>query len=300
MSILVIIVTYNAMQWAARCLESLRKSTLPVDVLVIDNGSTDGSQGFIRSEYPEVSFYQNTKNVGFGMANNRGLQHALNEGYDYVYLMNQDAWIQEDTILKLVQIAESNPEYGILGPVQLDKTEHHLELTFCQSTLRSDKALASYVSDLYFRKDEALEIYPVTYLMASHWLVSRRCLLTVGGFSPVFFQYGEDDNYLHRVLYHGLKIGLAPHVTAVHDCHVEKTNPDVMNKVYRDSARFLVLLSQPAKSYAFKGPIFVLCFNAIKERNPLYLKYAWKMVREKSRIAKCRKASIQGFAFLEK
>lgn len=288
------------MQWVIHCLESLRKSTIPIDLFVIDNGSTDGTQAFIRSRYPDVLFYQNTENEGFGKANNRGLQHAIDNGYDYVYLMNQDAWIREDTILKLVRIAELHPEFGIVGPIQLEKTEQHLELEFCRASLRSDIALSKYVSDLYFREDEKQEVYAVSFLMASHWLITRKCLLTVGGFNPVFFQYGEDDNYLQRVLYHGLRIGLAPHVTAVHDCHVEKSNPDVVNKIYRDYVGFLVLLSQPATSYAFKGPVFVFCFNALKERNPLYLKYAWKMIRERRRIVECRKIGERGFGFLEK
>lgn len=300
MSVLVIIVTYNAMRWAARCLESIRHSSISVDVFVIDNGSTDGTQAFIRSGYPDVLFCQNTENEGFGKANNRGLQYAIDKGYDYVYLMNQDAWILENTIRDLVRIAESHSEYGIVGPVQLDGTGHHLELQFCRSTLRSDIALSNYFSDLYFREDREHEIYTISYLMASHWLVSRRCLMAVGGFSPVFFHYGEDDNYIHRVLFHGFKLGLAPHVTAIHDCQTQKSNPVTTNTVYREYTGFLVLLSQPAKSYSFIGPLFVFCFNAIKKHNSKYLKYAWKMLRGKRRIAECRNASIRGFAFLEK
>lgn len=280
-------------------MESLRRSAIPVDVFVVDNGSTDGTQSFIRAEYPDYMFHQNPDNKGFGKANNLGLQYALDNEYDYVYLMNQDAWIQENTILELVRIAQSHPKYGIVGPVQLDATEHHLELQFCRSSLRSDVALQSYVSDLYFRGDLKQDVYTVSYLMASHWLVSRSCLSAIGGFSPVFFHYGEDDNYIHRVLYHGFEIGLAPHVTAIHDCHVQKSNPDVMEKVYRDYANFLVLLSQPAKAYSFKGPIFVFCINAIKEKRFQYLKYACKLIRNKRKIKDCRKDSILGFAFLE-
>ena len=300
MRILAIVVTYNAMRWADRCMESLRKSAVPVDVFVVDNGSTDGTQAFIRSKYPDYLFYQNANNEGFGKANNLGLQYALQMDYDYVYLMNQDAWIQENTIQGLVQIAESHPEYGIVGPVQFDAMEHRLELQFCRSTLRSDVVLQNYISDLFFREDLNHVVYTVSYLMASHWLVSRRCLSAVGGFSPVFFHYGEDDNYLHRALYQGFKLGLAPHVTAVHDCHVEKLNSAVMKKGYRDYASFLVRLSHPAKPCSFKGPIFVFCFNAIKEKSFQYLKYAYKLIRDKRRIVNCRNDSIRGCAFLEK
>ncbi len=74
--ILVIIVTYNAMQWAERCFASLRKSTVKPDMLVVDNGSNDGTQEYIQQHFPEVIFHQSRDNLGFGKANNLGLHYA--------------------------------------------------------------------------------------------------------------------------------------------------------------------------------------------------------------------------------
>ena len=83
MKLLVIIVTYNAMQWAERCFSSLRNSIVRPDVFVVDNGSTDGTQIFVKEHYPDVMFHQSEENLGFGNANNMGLQHALDYNYDY-------------------------------------------------------------------------------------------------------------------------------------------------------------------------------------------------------------------------
>ena len=96
--ILAIVVTYNGMEWIDRCLDSLLCSTLRPDVFVVDNGSTDGTQEYVHSHFPEVFFRQNETNLGFGRANNIGLRFAIEGGYSHVYLMNQDAWVEPDTI----------------------------------------------------------------------------------------------------------------------------------------------------------------------------------------------------------
>ena len=75
--LLVIIVTYNAMKWVDRCFDSLIDSTYPNDVFVVDNGSTDGTQDYIKSKYPNVIFVQSGENLGFGKANNLGFKYAI-------------------------------------------------------------------------------------------------------------------------------------------------------------------------------------------------------------------------------
>ena len=92
--LLVIIVNYNGMKWLERCLSSLTSSTVPSDVYIVDNGSTDGSQDYIRSNFKDAIFVQSEENLGFGKANNIGLQYAYEKGYEYVYLLNQDAWVE--------------------------------------------------------------------------------------------------------------------------------------------------------------------------------------------------------------
>ena len=85
-----IIVSYNAMKWAERCFSSLRTSAVPLSVIVVDNGSTDGTQEFITTQFPEVEFIQSAENLGFGKANNLGIEMAYKNGADFFYLMNQN------------------------------------------------------------------------------------------------------------------------------------------------------------------------------------------------------------------
>ena len=119
MKVLVIIISYNFEPWMERCLNSLLQSEYPADILVIDNGSKDQSIERLRKDYPKVRLIANNKNLGFGKANNIGMQIALDEGYNFVFLINQDAWIEPNTIGTLVALSEKYPEYGILSPVHL-------------------------------------------------------------------------------------------------------------------------------------------------------------------------------------
>ena len=123
MKVLVIIVSYHFEPWIDRCLGSLRLSQYPVDTVVIDNGSTDRTIQRIQNDYPEVRLLPQAKNLGFGKANNIGMQIAVAEGYDIVFLLNQDAWIDSNTIGKLVALSQSHPQYGILSPVHLTGKE---------------------------------------------------------------------------------------------------------------------------------------------------------------------------------
>ena len=112
MKILVIIVSYNFERWIDRCLNSLRQSEQQADVVVIDNASQDRTVSLIESRYPEVRLIKSKENLGFGRANNIGMKIALKEGYDAVFLLNQDAWIDAKVLGELSELSRSHPRYG--------------------------------------------------------------------------------------------------------------------------------------------------------------------------------------------
>lgn len=211
-----IIVTYNAMEWAERCFTSLKHSSVPVHCIVIDNGSTDGTQEYIAGYFPEVELIRSKENLGFGKANNIGIEKAYCEGADFFYLMNQDAWIYEDSIEKLLQAYQSYPnkgEIGILSPMHLDGTEKKLDIFL-------DKYIAHnfetrLISDLYFQSLEPL--YELSFINAAHWLLPKDTIETVGGFNPYFFHYGEDAEYTNRIKFHKKRTFLIPQSKVVHD-----------------------------------------------------------------------------------
>lgn len=226
MKILTIIVTYNGLQWYERCLGSLQTSTVSVDVMVVDNASMDGCADWIEAHYPGVNLIRSEKNLGFGQANNIGMRYALDNGYDYVFLLNQDAWLHtNDCIERLVNAAENNPEYMILSPLWLYGSGKRITKGSKEHMIAISRSNNDFVSDLYLDR-ELNEVYETDYIGAAAWLLPRNTLEKIGGFDPLFFHRGEDDNYMQRVHYHGGKIGLCAKACICHDIEERPSNYD--------------------------------------------------------------------------
>ncbi len=277
------------MQWAKRCFNSLQKSTVIPDVFVVDNGSTDGSQKYIQENYPQTIFQQSKKNLGFGAANNIGLKYALDNNYDYVYLLNQDAWVMTDTFEKLIKISVKNPEYGIISPMQMNADLYHIDKNFCNGLF--DYQNKEFINDLYNRNLK--EIYETTpFVMAAHWFLTRNCIEKVGGFSPTFKHYGEDNNYAHRVLFHGFKVGIAPSLKVVHD-RGERIEDSQM-VMYLLYIYMLVKVSNPLErrktAFFIKMNVSSLCLM-LKYKSLSPIVYYWKVIFNLVGIVKNRNIS---------
>ena len=206
MKVLVIIVSYNFEPWLERCLGSLRHSFYPVDTVVIDNGSTDQTTQRIRKDYPEIRLLPQNRNLGFGRANNIGMQIALTEGYDFVFLLNQDAWIGSNTIGKLVELSQSHPQYGILSPVHLTGKGD-----------KPDPGFGYYAQIQQLDQLSDKNILPIPFANAALWMIPVSVLKKVGGFCPLFYHYGEDKDFVNRLTYHDYQVGYSPQVFGNHD-----------------------------------------------------------------------------------
>lgn len=207
----VIIITYNAMAWKEKCLLNLRHIPSNAFVYCIDNGSTDGTQEFIRKECPNFNFYQSKVNLGFGKANNLGFEIALNDGCTHFLLLNQDAEISWVNIFELVRIQLKNPDFGIISPLQMYNNQN-VDFLHLKSLTKNG---VEYFNDLICN-NQIRDIYEIQYTNAAIWLLSKECLRKVGGFDPIFPHYGEDNDYANRVTFFGLKFGLAPLIDAFH------------------------------------------------------------------------------------
>jgi GT2 family glycosyltransferase len=214
MKVFAIIVTYNGMKWIQECLKSVSYSSIPIKIIVIDNCSTDGTVNFIKSNFKEIILLEQNGNLGFGKANNIGISFALKESSDYVFLLNQDAFVMADTIEKLIATAQQNQEYGIISPIHTNASGTVLDQSFLYYTRNSGGS--GFLSDFVLNRIKK-DIYSLPMINAAAWLIPKTTLEVVGGFDPMFFLYGEDDNYCQRVLYHQLQIGIVPEVFIRHD-----------------------------------------------------------------------------------
>ena len=293
-SLLVIVVTYNAMPWAERCFNSLKNSSVANDIFVIDNGSTDGTQAYVRQNIPSAIFVQSEKNLGFGSANNEGLKYALAHGYDYVYLLNQDAWVMPDTFEKLIQIHKNHPEFGVLSPMQMDGSGRRFDKNFRDFISKYKQTFNSpLIDDLYF--NDLKDVYEVDFVMAAHWLISSQCLRITGGFSPAFHHYGEDDNYIHRICFHKFKVGIVPTARAIHD-RVNRKLSKQKQIFFISYNSWLITLSNPNNENGLLILIALLkdgLSKAFFMRSFAPIKYCGEFLVNYRKIRSIRKRSIQ-------
>jgi GT2 family glycosyltransferase len=229
MIIYTVIVTFNGMQWIERCISSLLESVLPTHILIIDNLSTDGTPEFIEQHFPQAELIRSELNLGFGKGNNIGMQKALEVAVDYVFLLNQDAWIKPDTLEVLVNAHRQNNQFGIISPVHLNGQENGLENKFAEYAGQDNTP--GLIADFYHGKYKT--IYESKFVNAAAWLISCACLRDVGGFDPIFPHYCEDIYYINRCRFYNYKVGIVPSCTVVHDSKKYSWDDIKYNKTLR-------------------------------------------------------------------
>jgi GT2 family glycosyltransferase len=201
--VVVIIVTYNGAKWLRKCFQSLEDSTCKVETIVVDNNSSDNSVEIIQS-FPKIQLIQSAENLGFGKANNIGIQKASELNADYVFLLNQYTWVYPETISNLVEVAESNKQFGIISPIHYSGDEVHLDANFETYWKRKTNSITENVDE-------------VPFVNAAAWLLSKNTIGKVGYFEPMFQHYGEDRNYIDRMLFHQYKTVVVKNAKICHD-----------------------------------------------------------------------------------
>ncbi|RWX02261.1 glycosyltransferase family 2 protein [Flavobacterium cerinum] len=235
--VFVVLVTYNGAYWIDKNITSLLNSRYPVSIIAIDNNSTDDSVALLK-KYPGVDLIQSPDNLGFGKANNIGVKKALDLGADYVFLLNQDAWVFEDTVSGLIEKMEQTEGFGIMSPMHFSGDGTTLDKSFETYFKRKASRVASQ------------NITVVSFVNAAAWMISSECIEKVGYFESLFGHYGEDRNYCDRVSYHKLLIGIDENSKICHDrVIVRNFKKDVIQSKYKILTSLLNINAGLSKSY---------------------------------------------------
>jgi GT2 family glycosyltransferase len=250
-----IIVTYNGSPWIEKCLHHLFESSLAGEVVIIDNASTDRTLHLLEPFLKSVHLIRNPENTGFGQANNLGIDYAMKNGAEFIFLLNQDAYVSADTVRLLVEGLRKYPGFGILSPLQLEVSGKAIEPIFKKFLLRNySEEEAAHMLD---GKNEIPSGQPhaMRFVNAAAWMISRECIARTGLFHPVFFHYGEDNHYASRVQYHGMKIGVLPAARVIHDCKPEAADSySLLLRKIRDVPLYTLLdLRKPLPLAYFLG-----------------------------------------------
>jgi GT2 family glycosyltransferase len=225
-SLSVIIVNYNVKYFVEQCLCSVRKASagLQVQVLVVDNASTDGSKSYLEPRFPSVRFFWNQENLGFAKANNRALREATG---DYILFLNPDTIIPEDSFRQCLEYLEKNPGTGALGVRMLDAGGRFLresrrgfpdpftalyKLTGMANLFSTSRIFARY----HMGHLDPFQVHETDVLAGAFMMVRATVLEKTGGFDEDYFMYGEDIDLSFRIRKAGWKNFYYPHCPILH------------------------------------------------------------------------------------
>ncbi|MFT5367935.1 MAG: N-acetylglucosaminyl-diphospho-decaprenol L-rhamnosyltransferase [Candidatus Latescibacterota bacterium] len=202
----VVILVWNGKKWLDACLQSLAqcRGDIAYKVLLVDNGSTDGSSEFVRQGHPEVALIQTGKNLGFAGGNNVGIAHALKNDADYILLLNQDTVVFDAWMDPLIELANAHPRLGILGPFQYDYAGDIFDRVF-QNQLTAN---TTYFEDE--KQNNIAPYYTLPHVIGAAMLIRRETLEAIGTFDPYYFLYYEEKDLCRRTIAAGYEIAVVP------------------------------------------------------------------------------------------
>lgn len=251
MKVFTIVVIYNGLKnnWIQKCFDSIMKSSIHSEIIAIDNNSNDNSVAYIKKNYSDVYLIENKENKGFGGANNQGIKLALELGAKYFFLLNQDTTVDKNTIENLINISRNNLDFYILSPIHRNGQGDRLDFSFSKSV--APHLCEDFYSD-YVLNQRKKDIYEAEFICAAAWLLTYDCIKRVGGFSPTFFHYAEDDNYCHRVQYYNGKIGVVPNSFINHDREYRQSSK-YDTPLEHQKRQLLLWSSNPLKKISIKN-----------------------------------------------
>lgn len=205
MNVSVIIVNYNTCTLLYNCLSSIYAHTrgLDFEVIVVDNASVDNSKEFIRSHYSQIIWIDAGKNLGFGQANNLGVQYATGE---YLLLLNSDTILLNNAVLFFFNYVKThnNEKIGVLGSVLLDKN-HDINKSYGQ--FPSPMSELVYIGHKIFHNHAHAKLLQsdlnVDYVIGADMFIKRSLYIDLGGFDPNFFMYYEETDLQYRIAKNG-------------------------------------------------------------------------------------------------
>jgi GT2 family glycosyltransferase len=209
----VVIPTWNGRDDLPACLESLRRQTVAIEIVVVENGSSDGTVELLRESYPDVTVLAQPVNLGFAGGVNVGLRYALHRGHAFVALLNNDAVAEPTWVEHLVAEMSRDERVGMVASKFVTIDGERLDSTGeCYSVWglpfprgRGEERLDAY--------DDMTELFGAS---GGSTLYRADMLRDIGLFDEDFFAYFEDVDLSWRAHLAGWRVRLAPEAVAYH------------------------------------------------------------------------------------
>lgn len=217
MDLSIIILSFNTKDILDNCLKSILKNSKGIDmeIIVVDNHSTDGSPESIRKNFPGVYLIENNKNEGFAKANNQGIKISKGK---YILLLNSDTLVEKDAIKEMINFMESRKEVGVVGPQLLNSD-------------RSKQASAGRFPDLFtvfimlffehwqqnrFVRTSFDTLTQTDWIMGAALMIRKNILEKTGLLDEKIFMYYDEVEWCYRIKKAGYKIYFYPKPEIIH------------------------------------------------------------------------------------
>ena len=219
-----VVVSWNTRELLRQCLDNLKATaaTLPMQIVVVDNASADGSADMVAVDFPWVQLLRNDRNLGFGRGNNCAFPHARGR---YLLLFNPDARFDAPTtLLRWVALMEQHTDITASGAYVVDGDgRHRLGDAGFRPSLRSMLGLYWFLARVsprwfppYFLYARDAASVDVDWVSGAAMLVRSSCLAGLGGFDERIFMYGEDVEWCCRMRDHGYRVVHLPTIRVTH------------------------------------------------------------------------------------
>jgi GT2 family glycosyltransferase len=292
----VIIVTFNNKKMLSFCISSLFKQPYSnLEIIVVDNGSGNGSVDWVREKFPEIKVIANHKNLGFPAAVNQGAAIAKGK---YLFFLNDDAVVKNNTISSLASFLEKNPEAFSCQPKILKAGTNLLESTGFYFTWTGFFYHHRKFQLVKNNLEEPKEIFGGT---AAALMVERKKFLAIGGFDADFFLYQEDADLSWRARAAGFRIFYCPDSLVYHKISTTAHKLDHSFIIFQSNRnRILVLLKNLENPYLFlilPVNLLILILTSflnlliLKPKNSLAILAAigWNLINLKKTLQKRKK-----------
>ena len=250
----IVVVCWNNKAYLDPCLKSLYDGGLKssFDVVVVDNGSTDGSQKMLAEKYPQVKLIQNAGNVGLGKASNQGIEATNGR---HVLLLNNDTLVNAPALDVLVEYLDAHPKAGATAG-RLLNPDGSFQSGFAPfSTLLEEFLIVTHIGELlwagYPSHGDAQEIKETGWMSSACLLVRRTALDQIGLLDEGYFIYGDEADLQYRLNKAGWKVVFLPNSSIVHFGGRSMDRWKRRKMVYRGKMMFY------KKNYGFVSAFFL-------------------------------------------
>ncbi len=257
----VILLNWNGGRYTIPCIESLRKSSHhDLQIIVVDNGSTDGSDGHISRTFPETVVIKNPVNVGFAEGNNIGIRYALQEGADYVLILNNDTLVDREMIAELIAATRASDDLVAACP-KIYWLRDPNRLWFAGSRANLWTGVFSHVGMNQLDSSRYGNVEEIDFASGCCIFAPRRIIEAVGMFDARYFIYCEDVDWSVRCLRAGFRLLYVPKAKL---WHVESGTTGDMTPQKRYLATRNNIWTVRKHAHPLQKLVFVLFFYPIR------------------------------------